>query len=130
MWLSLFSADQRHAMLGLAHNVVVSDGLLDPNEEGMLLELKQEMGLSEVQELEYLELEGIQDVFQDSPGPAPGQPQASSRPAPGQPRASSKTAPSRERGNPPQHTISKDVQTSRKADLDRHDRRSAGFCRC
>ena len=27
--------------------------------------LKQEMGLSEVEELDYLELEGIQDVFQD-----------------------------------------------------------------
>ena len=65
MWLSSFSTDQRHAMLGLAHNVIVSDGLLDPNEEGMLLELKQEMGLSEVEELDYLELEGIQDVFQD-----------------------------------------------------------------
>ena len=55
MWLSSFSTDQRHAMLGLAHNVIVSDGLLDPNEEGMLLELKQEMGLSEVEELDYLE---------------------------------------------------------------------------
>ena len=65
MWLSSFSTDQRHAMLGLAHNVIVSDGLLDPNEEGMLLELKQEMGLSKVEELDYLELEGIQDVFQD-----------------------------------------------------------------
>lgn len=65
MWLSSFSTDQRHAMLGLAHNVIVSDGLLDPNEEGMLLELKQEMGLSEIEELDYLELEGIQDVFQD-----------------------------------------------------------------
>jgi|TARA_B100000902_G_scaffold201172_1_gene191685 tellurite resistance protein len=52
-------------MLRLAHNVIVSDGLLDPNEEGMLLELKQEMGLSELEELEYLELQGIQDVFQD-----------------------------------------------------------------
>ena len=65
MWLSSFSGDQRLVMLRLAHNVIVSDGLLDPNEEGMLLELKQEMGLSELVELEYLELQGIQDVFQD-----------------------------------------------------------------
>ena len=65
MWLSSFSGNQRLVMLRLAHNVIVSDGLLDPNEEGMLLELKQEMGLSELEELEYLELEGIQDVFQD-----------------------------------------------------------------
>ena len=65
MWLSSFSGDQRLAMLRLAHNVIVSDGLLDPNEEGMLLELKEEMGLSELEELEYLELQGIQDIFQD-----------------------------------------------------------------
>ncbi|HCY05227.1 MAG TPA: hypothetical protein DHU16_07210 [Gammaproteobacteria bacterium] len=65
MWLSSFSGKQRLVMLRLAHNVIVSDGLLDPNEEGMLLELKQEMGLSELEELEYLELQGIQDVFQD-----------------------------------------------------------------
>lgn len=65
MWLSSFSDNQRLVMLRLAHNVIVSDGLLDPNEEGMLLELKQEMGLSELEELEYLELQGIQDVFQD-----------------------------------------------------------------
>ena len=65
MWLSSFSGNQRLVMLRLAHNVIVSDGLLDPNEEGMLLELKQEMGLSELEELEYLEVQGIQDVFQD-----------------------------------------------------------------
>ena len=44
MWLSSFSTDQRHAMLGLAHNVIVSDGLLDPNEEGMLLSLSRRWG--------------------------------------------------------------------------------------
>lgn len=65
MWLSSLSTDQRHALLRLAHNVVVSDGLLDPNEEDMLFELKREMGLIEVGELEYIELDGIQNVFQD-----------------------------------------------------------------
>ena len=65
MWLSSLSNDQRHALLRLAHNVIVSDGLLDPNEEGMLFELKREMALSDVGELEYLELDGIQNVFQD-----------------------------------------------------------------
>tara|TARA_A100001011_G_scaffold323493_1_gene345451 strand:- start:337 stop:729 length:393 start_codon:yes stop_codon:yes gene_type:complete len=65
MWLSTLGTTQRHTMLRLAHNVIVSDGLLDPNEEGMLVELKQEMGLSEIDELEYLEVEGIQDVFED-----------------------------------------------------------------
>ena len=65
MWLSSLSNDQRHALLRLAHNVIVSDGLLDPNEEDMLFELKREMALSDVGELEYLELDGIQNVFQD-----------------------------------------------------------------
>ena len=65
MWLSSLSNNQRHALLRLAHNVIVSDGLLDPNEEDMLFELKREMALSDVGEVEYLELDGIQNVFQD-----------------------------------------------------------------
>ena len=65
MWLSSLSTDQRHVMARLAHNVIVSDGLLDPNEEGMLVELMREMGLSELKELEYLDLQGIHDIFQD-----------------------------------------------------------------
>ena len=65
MWLSSLSNDQRHALLRLAHNVIVSDGLLDPNEEDMLFELKREMALSDVGEVEYLELDGIQNVFLD-----------------------------------------------------------------
>ncbi len=63
MWLSVLSDDQRHALLRLAHNVVVSDGLLDPNEEGMLDEFRREMDLSDPDELEYLELDGIDEVF-------------------------------------------------------------------
>lgn len=55
---------QREALLGLAHNVVVSDGLLDPNEEGMLKDFKREMGLPASIEPEYLELAGIGDVFE------------------------------------------------------------------
>jgi tellurite resistance protein len=62
MWLSSLSAEQRTALMGLAHNVVVSDGLLDPNEEGMLDEFKREMELSQV-DVEYLELSGIEEVF-------------------------------------------------------------------
>jgi len=64
MWLSSLSDDQRQALLRLAHNVVVSDGLRDPNEEGMLDELCREMGLQPVEEIEYLELDGIGDVFE------------------------------------------------------------------
>ena len=63
MWLSSLTEEQRHALLRLAHNVVVSDGLLDPNEEGMLDEFCREMGLEPVEEIEYIELEGIGEVF-------------------------------------------------------------------
>jgi len=49
--------------MGLAHNVVVSDGLLDPNEEGMLDEFKREMDLHPGVEVEYLELDGIDRTF-------------------------------------------------------------------
>ncbi|RPG32949.1 MAG: hypothetical protein CBC52_001885 [Gammaproteobacteria bacterium TMED92] len=63
--MSSLSNVQRNALLRLAHNVIVSDGLLDPNEEDMLFELKREMGLSDVGELEYLELEGIQNIFEN-----------------------------------------------------------------
>ncbi len=63
MWLSSLSGAQRHALLRLAHNVVVSDGLLDPNEEGMLNEFRLEMELAENTEVEYPELDGIEKIF-------------------------------------------------------------------
>jgi tellurite resistance protein len=62
MWLSSLTSEQREALMGLAHNVVVSDGLLDPNEEGMLDEFKREMELNQV-DVEYLELSGIEQIF-------------------------------------------------------------------
>ena len=63
MWLSTLTDEQRAALLRLAYNVVVSDGLLDPNEEGMLDEFRREMGLNADEEIEYLELEGIDAIF-------------------------------------------------------------------
>ncbi len=63
MWLSSLKPDQRKALLGLAHNVVVSDGLLDPNEEGMLDEFKREMELNPDIDADYLELGGIEHTF-------------------------------------------------------------------
>ena len=63
MWLSALSDQQREALLGLAHNVVVSDGLLDPNEEGMLDEFRREMELHPAVQAEYLELDGIDATF-------------------------------------------------------------------
>jgi len=63
MWLTSLEPDQRKALLGLAHNVIVSDGLLDPNEEGMLDQFKREMELNPELESDYLELDGIEDIF-------------------------------------------------------------------
>ena len=63
MWLSSLSERQRDALLGLAHNVVVSDGLLDPGEETMLDEFKREMALKPEVVSDYLELDGIDAVF-------------------------------------------------------------------
>ena len=63
MWLKSLTDQQREALLGLAHNVVVSDGILDPNEEDMLDEFKREMALKPDVVSDYLELEGIGEVF-------------------------------------------------------------------
>lgn len=63
MWLRFLTGQQREALLGLAHNVVVSDGILDPNEEDMLDEFKREMALQPDIASDYLELEGIGEVF-------------------------------------------------------------------
>ena len=65
MWLSQLSGEQQETMLRLAHNVIVSDGLLDPNEEGMLEAFRREMGVSTDFQVEYLELEGISSVFSE-----------------------------------------------------------------
>lgn len=63
MWLRALNDVQRRALLGLAHNVVVSDGLLDPNEEGMLDDFKREMELHPATATDYLELDGIEVTF-------------------------------------------------------------------
>jgi hypothetical protein len=63
MWLSLLTEEQRRGLLGLAHNVVVSDGLLDPNEERMMNEFKREMDLHPRVQSDYIELDGIDRVF-------------------------------------------------------------------
>ena len=65
MWLSQLSREQQETMLRLAHNVIVSDGLLDPNEEGMLEAFRREMGVPADFQVEYLELEGISRVFSE-----------------------------------------------------------------
>jgi len=63
MWLASLSDQQRESLLGLAHNVVVSDGVLDPNEEKMMAAFRREMSVPENLQIEYLELDGIEVVF-------------------------------------------------------------------
>ena len=65
MWLSNLNKDQHQALIRLAHNVIVSDGLLDPNEEGMFDLMKKEMGIENSEEVEYLSLDGIETTFPD-----------------------------------------------------------------
>jgi uncharacterized tellurite resistance protein B-like protein len=63
MWLNALNDEQREALLGLAHNVIVSDGLLDPNEEGMIDEFKREMELHPTTGTDYLEIDGVEQTF-------------------------------------------------------------------
>lgn len=65
MWLNDLNADQRRSFLGLAHNIVVSDGLLDPNEELMMVAFRREMGLGDEVEADYTDLTGVDEVFSD-----------------------------------------------------------------
>lgn len=63
MWLSSLTAEQRKALINLAHDIVVSDGVLDPNEELMMDEFRREMALANAPASEYLELEGVGTMF-------------------------------------------------------------------
>jgi hypothetical protein len=64
VWLNALTEEQRRVLLGLAHNVVVSDGLLDPNEEFMLDDFKREMDLHPRTPSDYVELAGIELTFE------------------------------------------------------------------
>ena len=66
MWLSTLTADQRETLINLAHDIVVSDGVLDPNEELMMDEFRREMALAVSSQTQYVELEGLEDKF-DTP---------------------------------------------------------------
>ena len=68
MWLSTLTYAQREEMLRLAHNVIVSDGLLDHNEEGMLEAFRREMAVSADFEVEYVDIDGIEQVFPERKG--------------------------------------------------------------
>lgn len=65
MWLYSLSEPQRRALMSLAHNIVVSDGLLDPNEELMMEQFMREMALADEVQPDYIDLDAIDGVFED-----------------------------------------------------------------
>lgn len=65
MFLSSLSKTQREAFLRLAYNVVVSDGELTVGEEIMMEEMRVEMSIDPSFTPEYLELDGIEQMFPD-----------------------------------------------------------------
>lgn len=66
MWLQSLTESQRETLMHLAYTVVVSDGLLDPNEEQMLERFRREMDLPADSEPDYISLVGIADAFPSS----------------------------------------------------------------
>lgn len=64
MWLSSLSDEQRNSLIRIAHDLVVSDGLLDPNEEFMLDEFRREMALTASTRDDYVDLKGLETVFE------------------------------------------------------------------
>jgi tellurite resistance protein len=65
MFLSSLSDAQQKAFLCLAYNVVVSDGDLTVGEELMMEEMRREMNVDPDFTPEYIELEGIEEIFVD-----------------------------------------------------------------
>ncbi len=63
MWLSALTDEQRSVLIGLAHDVIVSDGVLDPNEELMLDEFKREMALSSKSGTDSAEVSRLASIF-------------------------------------------------------------------
>ena len=63
MFLSALSDNQKEAFMCLAHNVVVSDGDLTIEEQAMMEEMRREMELSPSFKATYLDIEGIEGVF-------------------------------------------------------------------
>lgn len=63
MWLEVLTDAQRQALLRLAHNVIVSDGVLHPNEELLINEFRREMDLHQLEPIEYIDLKGLEATF-------------------------------------------------------------------
>ncbi len=63
MLLSLLTDKQKEACFCLAHNVAVSDGELSAGERVLMEEMRREMGLDSSFEPHYLDVEGMERLF-------------------------------------------------------------------
>ena len=63
MFLHEINDQQKETFFCLAHNVVVSDGELSPDEQLMMDQLRREIGLAEDFEPHYISVDGIEDIF-------------------------------------------------------------------
>ena len=63
MLLSTLNRKQQESFICLAHSVVVSDGDLSPGEQDMLDDMRREMALPESVEARYLNIQGMDEVF-------------------------------------------------------------------
>ncbi len=63
MFLHELSEQQKEAFICLAHDVVVSDGVLSPGEKVMMDQMRREIRLSEDFEPHYIPIEGIENIF-------------------------------------------------------------------
>jgi hypothetical protein len=63
MFLAGLSQQQKETLMCLAHNVVVSDGLLSTGEELMMADMHREMNLDPAFEPHYLPLAGVESIF-------------------------------------------------------------------
>ena len=67
MFLHELNNRQKEAFICLAHDIVVSDGILSPGEEIMMAQLRREIGLSENFEPHYIPTEGVDGIFDTIP---------------------------------------------------------------
>ncbi|MBD3648524.1 MAG: hypothetical protein HUJ31_13965 [Pseudomonadales bacterium] len=63
MFLSSLNQRQKEAFICLAYNVVVSDGDLTMSEQVMMEEMRREMDLNPTFKARYLDIEGIESIF-------------------------------------------------------------------
>ena len=63
MFLHELNEQHKEAFICLAHNIVVSDGVLNPSEKVMMDHLRREIGLRDDFEPRYIPIEGVENTF-------------------------------------------------------------------